>query len=242
MNISTRELELLHSLPSGFKLLRRCFGFRQVDAFLSLTSLVSHGRKVNSPSKRVRRDGSIELFCTLALHVRLIRQNTKVDELTAQFIKIDEIAFVKALTKVSPRWKIFTFDELTHLCALIDEDDDGFISWDDFFLFCRRVEEALHQSKTKNHEETMQLLFEDLSQVVLAEEEEARISRFFEQKLMDVCVSARIKNLHPLTQLYSFVTPDLRGQPLDLELLTHLFTSVGVTLTDEPEYPSTIEQ
>ena len=34
MEITSREIETLSSLPYGFKLLRRCFAYQQMDAFL----------------------------------------------------------------------------------------------------------------------------------------------------------------------------------------------------------------
>jgi hypothetical protein len=55
----------------------------------------------------------------------------------------------------------------------------------------------------------------------------------FEQKLVSICMSARIKNLHPLTQLFSFITPEMRNVSIDTELLTHFFMSLGVTITEE---------
>ena len=40
---------------------------------LSLASMVSRGRKVASPSKKVRREGDLEIFLQLAAHVDMLR-------------------------------------------------------------------------------------------------------------------------------------------------------------------------
>ena len=124
--------------------------------------------------------------------------------------------------------------------ALIDEDEDGYISWADWFLFCRRVEEALSSSlhRSRDVESILATLFEDLSVVVIPGEELV-VSTLLEQKLIDMCVSARINQLHPLTQLFSFVPPDLRSKPLDSSLLLLLFESMGIAVSEDE--PSSID-
>jgi hypothetical protein len=195
--------------------------------------MVTRGKKVSSPSKRIRRDGDVEIFCSLAMNLQLLRATSKRDESAASTIKIDEVSFVKSLQKLSSRWMIFTFDELTHLAAIIDEDEDGYISWNDFYLFCRRVEEALHASRIKNIEETLQILFEDLS-FVFIEDDMNPLDKWFERKLIDIATGARIKDLHPLTQLFSFISPEYRHDSIDTSVLIQLFSSLGVTIQGDP--------
>ena len=65
-----------------------------------------------------------------------------------------------------------------------------------------------------------------------------------EIKLVAICTSARIHQLHPLTQLFSYVPPQLRSFPLDKTILTELFESLGVTVTESAtsSYETPIER
>lgn len=79
----------------------------------------------------------MEIFLQLAANVGMLKPGYKgemlrlqsirpthllvVIEQTAADIFIDEVSFGKALTLLSTRWRIFTFDELTHLCGTIPQ-------------------------------------------------------------------------------------------------------------------------
>ena len=93
--------------------------------------------------------------------------------------------------------------------------------------------------RSRDVESILTTLFQDLS-VVVIENEELVVSTLLEQKLIDMCVSARINQLHPLTQLFSFVPPDLRSKPLDSSLLVQLFDSMGIAVSDGE--PSSIDR
>ena len=92
--------------------------------------------------------------------------------------------------------------------------------------------------RSRDVESILATLFEDLSVVVIPGEELV-VSTLLEQKLIDMCVSARINQLHPLTQLFSFVPPDLRSKPLDSSLLLLLFESMGIAVSEDE--PSSID-
>lgn len=76
-------------------------------------------------------------------------------------------------------------------------------------------------------------------------EEENRVEMDqLEIKLVAICTSARIHQLHPLTQLFSYFPPQLRSFPLDKTILTELFESLGVTVTESAtsSYETPIER
>lgn len=152
------ELNSFCLQEGGFKKLKQCLFYDNIDAFRNFCSLLVRGKEFSHPSKRRRREAYLDLFSTLSgvTASKIYELQLDAEELKATYDNI-----LIALYGISERWKRHPIDAIYSLCMLIDFDSNGYATWTDFFDFIEGIEDAT-KHKTLSTEKVLTQLYRDL--------------------------------------------------------------------------------
>lgn len=152
------ELNSFCLQEGGFKKLKQCFFYDNVDAFRHFCSLIIRGKEFSHPSKRRRREAYLDLFSTLSGYTasKIYELQVDAEELKATY---DNISV--GLQSISERWKKHPIDAIYSLCMLIDFDSNGYATWTDFFDFMEGIEDST-KHKALSAEKALMQLYRDL--------------------------------------------------------------------------------
>lgn len=110
-----------------------------LEAFDALCSSISRGKYISSPKKSIRDRGAKAFF--LELSKQEIKPKTDMDALLPNPMNI--LAFCRALAKQSRRWSSYEPDELITLALLLDTENDGYVSFQNFLDFVYKLQGLL---------------------------------------------------------------------------------------------------
>lgn len=133
IEFTVNELQELQKLNDVVDVLKICFIYGSDEAFHSLCSVVTLGKDVSSPSKRIKRDARIDLYGKIV-------QCSYPNVLNAAAKPISYYEFATGIQQFSERWSQHPFDELLSLAYLVDVDQTGEITCGGFSSFIDEVE------------------------------------------------------------------------------------------------------
>ena len=237
------ELNSFCLQEGGFKKLKQCLFYDNIDAFRNFCSLVVRGKEFSDPSKRRRREAYLDLFSTLSGNTasRIYELQLDVEELKATYENI-----ATGLLGISDRWKRHPIDAIYSLCMLIDFDSNGYATWGDFFDFMEGIEDAT-KHKTLSAEKVLSQLYRDLRDHTRL----CAYGGFYSQDLTNEVLKIELRQDELLlyARIAEFVsysrklgkTPlkDLclliqeKGLIVNTNDLVNFFTDLGATIVDE---------
>ncbi|KAJ1442364.1 hypothetical protein B484DRAFT_442166 [Ochromonadaceae sp. CCMP2298] len=136
IEFTLEELQALQRAGDIVYPLKVCFLYGSDEAFHALCSVVTFGKDLASPSKRIKRDARIDLYN------RLLRsQQPDLKNYTG--VNLSYYEFAGAVQNFSDRWSSqYPFDELLSLAFIVDGEEAGQVSCNGFKTFIEEVEHA----------------------------------------------------------------------------------------------------
>jgi hypothetical protein len=225
---NSAEIESIVGTPLGLINLNPLFIDDAREPFHSFCGILTRGKEMSNPNIKRKRDALLLMFDDFS-------QNKKLSPKMSKNQKLSYLELTDGFRRLGKRWTFYSPDELLTLAVLMDLENKGYFTFEDFFNFAFIVTESWKQGKA-DPTKCFDVLFECLRERLLRRMEETRrnndyrIAPALEEKLVDIVANARRRGMAPLMVILSYVGE--YGTDLSADLLSDLFRQFGVIVEE----------